>query len=203
MFKQARRPEGWFSMKNDFIKSIIGGFLISIGCLIYAKMGGGVLPAVLFSFGLISILMFGFSLYTGAVGYIVEKRNFLNILIIFVGNIVGCAPFSLLYNDFSRELFNQKIEQNLGIVFFKAFICGVIIYLCVEASKSKKNLWYSLLGVPAFILSGAEHSIADVAYMLIGRCVSLRGIIFLLVVAIGNAAGSIVLNYFSRALFKS
>lgn len=189
-------------MKNDFIKSIIGGFLISIGCLIYAKMGGGVLPAVLFSFGLISILMFGFSLYTGAVGYIVEKRNFLNILIIFIGNIVGCVPFYLLYNDFSRELFNQKIEQNLGIVFFKAFICGVIIYLCVEASKSKKNLWYSLLGVSAFILSGAEHSIANVAYMLIGRCVSLRGIIFLLVVAIGNAAGSIVLNYFSRALFK-
>lgn len=166
-------------------------------------MGGGAISAVLFSFGLISILMFGFSLYTGAVGYVVEKRNFLNILIIFVGNIVGCVPFSLLYNDFSRELFNQKIEQNFGIVFFKAFICGIIIYLCVEASKNKKSLWYSLLGVPAFILSGAEHSIANVAYMLIGRCVSLRGIIFLLVVAIGNAVGSIVLNHFKNTEQKS
>ena len=190
-------------MRNDFIKSVVGGFLISIGCSIYTKMGGGILPAVLFSFGLISILMFRFSLYTGAVGYVLEKRNFLNVLTILVGNIVGCIPFLILYNDFSRELFNQKIEQNLGVVFFKAFICGIIIYLCVEASKNKNSLWYSLLGVPAFILSGSEHSIADASYMLIGRCISLRGIMFLLVVIVGNAVGSIVLNYVNKILLKS
>ena len=59
-----------------------------------------------------------------------------------------------------------------------------------------------LLAVPAFILSGCEHSVADMFYLALGGCAG-RGFGYVLLVSAGNALGAMAFHWiFTRCVLK-
>ena len=82
----------------------------------------------------------------------------------------------------------------LHIIFCKAIICGILIYIAVEAWKTKRE-WITMLAVASFILCGAEHSIADICYLVSSNLqFTLQHLLMIIVIIIGNGLGS----YFAR-----
>ena len=55
------------------IKAILAGFMIAMGAGLYLTVGGPV-GAFLFSVGLLTILKFGFYLFTGKAGLLATKE---------------------------------------------------------------------------------------------------------------------------------
>lgn len=174
------------------IKSIFAGFCIGMGAYLYLQVGG-VIGAFLFSIGLLSILLLNYKLYTGFIGYVEKPRDLLTALKILIGNIVGCCiiPFR---HEKAVELIMAKSATPLHIMFSKAVLCGILIYIAVEAWKSKRE-WITALAVASFILCGAEHSIADVCYLVISNLqFTPRHLLMIAIIVIGNGVGS----YFAR-----
>ena len=180
----------WSNICRVFLSAVFAGISISIGVMVYCNCTDKIVGAVLFSLGLISVFLFNFNLYTGKVGYVTKKSVFY-ILMVLVGNSVGsCMSLIIPYNK-AIDIVNAKLQIPLFDVFVRAIICGIIIFLCVEAYKQFK-LWYALIGVPVFILGGAEHSIADIGFMIAAREFSWYALLFILIVILGNAVGSIL-----------
>ena len=87
-----------------------------------------------------------------------------------------------------------RLSKTWYQIFFDGFGCGVLIYLAVELFKKTRNLIPVILCVAAFILSGAEHSIAD-AFYLGASILTPKAIGYLGLVILGNAAGSIAIHW--------
>lgn len=75
---------------KDLIKAIFAGICIGIAGTAYVALGGGPFAACLFAIGLISIVLFNFNLYTGKIGYIKSYKDISRMLIILLGNLIGC-----------------------------------------------------------------------------------------------------------------
>lgn len=140
-------------MKN-FIGSIIAGILIGIGCVINAKIGG-LIGALLFATGLVTIITFKFPLFTGIVANKFSKSFIINSLITLCGNCIGAYIINLMYSP---------ILSTLTIPHIQIFVlsCGTGV-LMVSAYKSK-NYIVAIMGVTLFIMCGWYHCIAEVGY---------------------------------------
>ena len=55
-----------------------------------------------------------------------------------------------------------------------------------------------LVCVPAFILFGAEHCVADMCYAASAHFISIDLIIFIVAVILGNSIGSLIFRYFTK-----
>jgi len=82
------------TFRIHFPLAILAGLCISIGCTVNMKVGG-VAGAVLFAFGLTTVVYYGLKLYTGTAGFIRRQGDWGMLLIVLVGNIVGCLLTSL------------------------------------------------------------------------------------------------------------
>ena len=179
-------------------KSILGGIFIAIAANIYLKIGG-IVGAIMFSIGLLGILLLQLKLYTGVIGYVNNLTDIKNSIIILLGNFIGSMIMLFYTNDIATELVNKKISNNLGITFLNACICGMLIYVAVEAWK-KKESWIVPFAVSGFILFGAEHSIADMCFIFAANITNVtQTCLFLITVILGNAIGAIIINYFTRS----
>lgn len=173
-------------------KSIFGGIMIAIASYIYLQIGG-VMGAILFSIGLLVILNMDFKLFTGTVGYIKDKKDIKNNLIILIGNIVG-ACFIIFFPCLSATpILFAKMAYPIYIIFIKGIICGIFIYSAVSCFRKGKDYMVPVC-IAGFILFGAEHCIADLCYAVAARMFSLEIIIFLIVVTLGNAVGAIIVD---------
>lgn len=177
---------------HNLYKSIFAGIFIAIGAAANIKLGG-VIGAVIFSVGLICILTLKLKLYTGAIGFAKTTSDFINCAIILVGNIVGTLTITVLIPGTSEIMLN-KIEVSPLTIFFRAMICGFLIHAAVFAYKKYNNLLVTCFAVPAFILIGAEHSIADFAYLWCSPNIDMYQINYLLIIILGNACGSLLLD---------
>ena len=74
--------------------SILAGICIGIAGFGFLALGG-VVGAVMFAFGLITVVCYKLKLYTGTAGFI-EKGQVGDLLLILVGNILGCLLVALL-----------------------------------------------------------------------------------------------------------
>ena len=150
--------------------SILAGICIGIAGFGYLALGG-IAGAVLFAFGLITVVFYKLRLYTGTAGFIV-KGEVGKLLIILLGNIVGCMLVALLARLSPMDLQGaaQKIlSGRLGIGPVRAGLlaigCGFLMTTAVTFAR--RNQWLPLLfAVPMFILCGFPHCIADAFYYL-------------------------------------
>lgn len=184
-------------MKNIFniiFKSIGATVMIGIGCLIYINQPNPV-GAFFFSIGLLGVFYFGLNLFTGKIGYVRTKKDIICAILIFAANILGAALFFII----PQVTFNfaAKLANPWYLTLFKGFICGILIYLCVNEYRGGRP-WVTLIGVPAFILSGAEHCIADMIYLVLTRTFTLEAFAFIGLVTLGNAAGSLIFSLFEK-----
>ena len=156
---------------NRLIRSsILAGITIGIAGFGYLAIGG-LAGAVLFAFGLLTVVGYKLKLYTGTAGF-VNKGEFVDLLVILLGNIVGCLLVGLLTRASNLELqaAAQKIlEVRLQNGALRCGLlgigCGFIMTTAVTFSR-EKNYLPLLFGVPLFIICGFTHCVADAFYYL-------------------------------------
>lgn len=190
-----------------FISSILAGTCIGFGGIIYLMSSNKVLGAMFFAIGLLTICSYGLHLYTGKVCYVFQndKKFVLQIPIIWFGNLIGTGITALIALDTrngtaiaeaASALCEVKMNDSLISLFLLGIFCNIMIYIAVEGYNKiqyETGKYISLFfGVMVFILSGFEHSIADMFYFWAAGNWSADSIIRLLVITLGNAVGGIV-----------
>ena len=156
-------------MRKTIIDSILAGICISIGGTVFLKVGG-IIGAVLFSFGLITVVCYKMKLYTGVSGFIETKQDWIDLPVIILGNIVGCAIVAIAIRaaipelvHTARSIVDARLEKGFWNVTILAIFCGFIMTTVVNFARQK--MWLPLLfGIPLFIMCGFVHSIADAFY---------------------------------------
>lgn len=182
-------------MNNKYQEAIVAGFLIGLGVIINTISSNPVVGAVLFSFGLLTIIKLGLPLYTGRIGFI-NKDNYKEIFCFLFLNFFGicaCLTFYFLRNYEFLTTFIEKANikfNNLDIwqFFFSGILCGTLIHFAVKA----KETIITIFAVTIFILIGSDHCIADFPYFV--AAASWINLAKFLAVVIGNSCGAIILE---------
>lgn len=157
--------------RKTFPLAILAGLCISIGCVVNLRVGG-VAGAVLFAFGLTTVVYYGLKLYTGTAGFIRAHGDWAMLATVLLGNIVGCLLTALCLRYAQPDIIEPASKILDGRLAKGALPCGILAVGCgfimttaVEFARKGKMLPL-LLGVPVFILCGFTHSIADAFYFL-------------------------------------
>ena len=189
---------------KKIISGVCAGILISIGGTVYLSCDNKYVGAVLFSVALLCICIKGYSLFTGKVGYLPEKHGkeeFSVLLLGLLGNFVGTVACGYLLRYVMPAIGTSaaascatKLTQTTLQTFVRAIFCGFLMYLAVSIYRDSKTVVGIIFCIPVFILSGFEHSIADMFYFAASGIVSLRAFAFIFVVIAGNAVGAITLS---------
>lgn len=189
---------------KEILSGSSAGICIVIGCAVFLSLPEiKYLGAALFSVALLVICCKGYNLYTGRIGLIPENHSLKDIsslLLGLLGNVVSVVLFSWILRVGSPHLIDiafAACKARLDILPIQAFIrglfCGMLMYLAVSIYREAKTSAAILVCIPAFILSGFEHSIADICYFTVGGIMSWQALLFILTVFIGNTIGAIVL----------
>lgn len=171
-----------FSVMNTktFRSAILSGIAVGIAGWGYLACTN-IVGAVLFSFGLLTVVNYKLPLYTGTAGFIPLRdeegrscwlKAIGRLLFILSGNIVGCLLVSLLARLSPMNLgeaAQRIIEARLAIGPLHAGLlaigCGFIMTTVVTFAREGKPLAL-LFGVPLFINCGFPHCLADAFYYL-------------------------------------
>lgn len=172
------------------------GFLASG---IQSEIYGPLVGAVLFSFGLMTVLGYRLKLYTGTAGFI-EKNELGELFFVLFGNIIGCCCMALLTRmspmDFQAQA-QTILELRLRTGALRCGLlgvgCGFIMTTCVQFAHQKQYL-HLMLGVPLFIVCGFTHCVADAFFYLCVPAAFLKAnfcsiIVVYLSIVIGNLIG--------------
>lgn len=161
-------------MKSEFLTTLRSSFFagVCIGTAGYGYLAEkSIIGAVLFAFGLLTVVHYGLRLYTGTAGFI-QRGEVGKLLLILGGNIVGCLAVALMVRCSPMPL--QATAQGIlegrlsmgplhgGIL---AIGCGFIMTTAVTFARKQQNLPL-LFGVPLFIMCGFPHCVADAFYYL-------------------------------------
>ncbi len=190
----------WLSM---FTLAVMAGAFIAIGAIFAttvsadaASLPFGVtrlLAGVVFSLGLILVIVGGAELFTGnnlivmawASGKVTTRQVFRNWLIVYVGNFVGSFATAVLMFVSGQYLFGKgaiglaalsTANSKTGLDFISAIalgiMCNAIVCLAVWLSFSARSTTDRILAIiptiSAFVAAGFEHSIANMYFIPIG-----------------------------------
>ena len=188
-------------LRGPLLDGILAGAMITFGSAVLLSCDNRYIGALLFSVALLSICYFSFNLYTGKVGFILKNHGKPALCELFcglMGNAVGTLLFGLLLawalpslRDTALAACEKRLTQLPMQTLLRGFFCGVLMYVAVWVYREKKSTLGILFCIPVFILSGYEHSIADMAYFSIAGLFRLRSLFFLLLVVLGNSFGGL------------
>ena len=196
-----------------FVSSVLAGCCIGFGGIIYLMSSSKVLGSMFFAIGLLTICSYGLHLYTGKVCYVFQnnKKFALQIPIVWFGNLIGTGITALIVlttrngeaiAQAASALCDVKMNDSYLSLFMLGIFCNIMIYISVEGyNKIQYELgkYISLfLGVMVFILSGFEHSVADMFYFWAANNWSVESVIRLLIITSGNAVGGIFFSETKR-----
>ncbi len=184
-----------------FVKSIYAGFMIGIGGIVYLSVESKIIGSLLFSFGLLTIVTQGFYLYTGKIGFVQKAGELAGMAVTLAGNYIGTFIAALMANmarlDISSAgLAAKKLDNGLFNVFVLSMLCGVMMYLAIDNYNKNKHIVFIMFPVMIFILSGFEHSIANMFYFNLAGMFDLKTLGYILVMAAGNGIGAKLFNLF-------
>lgn len=190
-------------MLKKVINGIFAGILISTGGAVYLSCDNKYVGAVLFSVALLCICYQGYSLYTGKICYIPQKHGKEEFSVLFtglLGNVLATSVcgYALRYavpkiGVVALNSCNAKLEQDFFQTFLRAVFCGILIFLAVDIFKKFKTPIGILFCIPVFILSGFEHSVADMFYFAASGIVSFEAFVFIWIVIFGNTFGGMLI----------
>lgn len=189
-------------------RAILAGICISIGCVVNLRVGG-VAGAVLFAFGLTTVVYYGLKLYTGTAGFIRRQGDWAMLLVVLLGNIVGCWLSALMIQyaqpdcvEPASAILASRLAKGPWAYFLLAIGCGFIMTTAVEFARKGKMLPL-LFGVPVFILCGFTHSIADAFYFLLSPSPQLLQPMVLAIYISGVLGNFVGCNLYRWALIPS
>lgn len=130
-----------------------------------------IIGAVLFAFGLLTVVHYGLRLYTGTAGFI-KKNEVGKLFFILFGNILGCLAVALMLRcsplplqDTAQSILAGRLATGALRGGVLAIGCGFIMTTAVTFARKGQNLPL-LFGVPLFIMCGFPHCVADIFYYL-------------------------------------
>lgn len=186
-----------------FLNSVLAGIMISIGGVAFLKSDNRYIGALLFTVGLISVLYYRMNLYTGKVGYIFQNNvsYAVSLLYIILGNAVGCLIIAMSFGPIGSvaDICSAKLDKGALRVIVDSALCGLLVFISVDSYKVKNTVVGVLVCIPAFIICGFEHSVADMFYLFNARIYTADSFVFLAEVIIGNALGCLLLPVSSLA----
>lgn len=189
---------------NKLIRSsILAGISIGIAGFVFLALGG--LPgAVLFSFGLLTVVGYKLKLYTGTAGFI-KKNEVGQLLLILAGNIVGCLLVALLsrtsplgLQEAAQKILELRLRTGALRCGLLGIGCGFIMTTAVTFAR-EKNYLPLLFGVPLFIMCGFTHCVADAFYYL---CVPVSFLKAHALETLGVYASIVLGNFIGCNLFR-
>lgn len=144
------------------------GFLASG---VQSESYGALVGAVLFSFGLLTVVGYRLKLYTGTAGFI-SRGEIGSLFMILLGNILGCFCVSLLarvspleIQTAARNILELRLRTGALRCGLLGIGCGFIMTTAVQFARNRQYLPL-LFGVPLFIVCGFTHCVADAFYYL-------------------------------------
>ncbi len=178
---------------------ILAGAFIGLGALYFVLVksdpalgfaAGQVLGGVVFSLGLILVVVAGAELFTGnnllamawADGKISTRELLRNWAIVCVGNFIGAAGLALLvFLSHHPEMNNGAVgQQYLKIAqakvaipfwtaFFKGVLCNILVCMAVWMAFAGRSVIDKAVAIvfpiSAFVAAGFEHSVANMYFI--------------------------------------
>lgn len=210
------------------LSSILAGCFITFGATVYLvctnmtsdpamKPLFKIIGSFMFGIGLFTIIHFGFWLYTGKVGYLLNNKldYTLQVVVCFVGNFIGSLILSKLISLTSlgptlKEVCTPLVETKLNSTWYSILImsmlCGVMIYLAVEGHKKCEytlgKVLFAFMPISLFILAGFEHVVANVTYFSYADVFSGKTFLYFIIMFFGNAIGSLLFDLGLKGLKK-
>ena len=155
---------------------MIAGLTIGLAGFGYLSMIGvlsGVVGAVVFAFGLLTIVGYKLKLFTGTAGFIgMKKEEFGTLFLILIGNVIGCGIVALMtrlspndINCVAERILSGRVANGALKSGILAIGCGFIMTTAVTFAR-KGNVLPLIFGVPLFIFCGFPHCLVDAFYIL-------------------------------------
>jgi len=195
-------------LKRSLSLSLAAGIFISIGGAVFLSCENSVVGAVLFAVALLSICYLGLYLFTGKVGFLAVSHTgseIAEVALTLLGNLVGTLIGGIMVSAAKPKLMDAaqmrcmpRLEMDPAAILITAFFCGILMYTAVAIYKEKGSPLGIFFCVPVFILSGFEHSIADMFYFFCARMFSAEVFVFLLLVIVGNTVGGLLIPFLRR-----
>ena len=183
---------------NTFALAVMSGIMIGFGGVVFLMCENRVVGSVLFSFGLLTIVCQGFALYTGRVGYF-RQYGWAQMATTLAGNFVGTFLMGKLFSltrlpivESVQGIVATKLADDSLSLFVLAVGCGAMMYLAADNYRKSKSWLFIIFPIVIFILSGFEHSIANMFYFAASGIVSLEAFAYIWVVILGNAIGGML-----------
>lgn len=198
-----------------FLFAILAGFCIGLGGTVFLRLkdafpGGNVVGALLFTIGLFTICTRGYALFTGKACYLFQNPwpGYLgDLAVIWVGNLLGAMLIAGVetltgvgagLQATAAALVAGKMGDGYLSLFLLGILCNICIFIAVNGYANNPHpvgKYLALfLGVTVFIVSGMEHSVADMYYW------SVSGVLYgqpgesllrLVVISLGNVVGGV------------
>lgn len=204
------------------VSSFLSGLCIAFGATVYLMcMSYGseyrFLGAFLFGIGLFTIIHFGFWLYTGKVGKLLDNKPkyILDLIVCLVGNFLGVATVAGLMlltrqaetlRTVATPIVEAKQSDAPYSIFINAVFCGVMIYLAVVGHDfcpyPLGKVLFAFLPIVLFIVVGFEHCVANLAYYMYAGSYSWQGVLNFFIMILGNATGSVAFDGLIKLVIK-
>lgn len=187
---------------KDMMKIVRSAFLAGF-CIGIAGFGylaeKSIVGAVLFAFGLLTVVHYGLKLYTGTAGFI-KKGEVGQLFLILAVNLLGCLAVGLMarcspmpLQETAQKILEGRLTMGPWFGGILAIGCGFIMTTAVTFARKGQNLPL-LFGVPLFITCGFPHCVADAFYYM---CVPVDYLaahvvdvlVFYLSIVVGNFVG--------------
>jgi len=195
------------------VNAILAGIFIGLAGAVYLAVPNKIVGSFLFGFGLFTIVCYGFKLYTGAIGYLVNQGRktlpyAVTLAVIWAGNWLGtwlvgsalrCSRVGSGLSRKAASLCSVKVADDWISLLVLGFFCGMLMYLAVESFRRKNELpvpapvLMVFLCVMVFILSGFEHCIADMFYFSAAGAWNADSLKTILIITAGNSLGGFLL----------
>lgn len=191
----------------------VGGTAFLLACNLF-ETWGKLIGSVLFSLGILSIVMFEMKLFTGLISDIPEMgaRNFWKLPVCFLGNMLGVlfAAVLVFYSPLAESVVPQaqtmmSVKLNADLWGLKALcssiLCGFLITLSIGAVNyaPRKGLSTTvgvMFPIIVFAFCGFDHSVANTLYFyFLGF--SGKAVVYLLICVVGNILGGVILPILS------
>ncbi len=191
----------------------VGGTAFLFSLHLFAEWGR-LIGSVLFSLGILAIVMFEMKLFTGLISDIPEMgaKNWWKLPVCFVGNMLGVifaavlvyySPLADMVVPQAQAMMNVKLEAEFwGLkALCSSILCGFLITLSIGAvNYAPRKKLSTTVGVMfpiiVFAFCGFDHSVANTLYIyFLGF--SGKAVLYLLVCVAGNILGGVILPILS------
>ncbi len=197
-------------MRQFLSMSVFAGLLIGVAGLVYLRVGG-LAGAILFAFGLLSVVMCRAQLFTGKAGYLPYGESW-RLVPMLLGNAVGCMMAAVIAMYVANDavtthldaILSARLSASWHAIAVTSIGTGLIMTLSVYGAR-KGHYLPLLFGVPVFIMCGLPHCVADAFYyslaLVLGRFDAMMLWAWLWAI-VGNYVGCNLPRWFMRKEFE-